>query len=112
MLKLSRWFCWLLLPTWAAAASPTLPGNEAVPGGVAVVALPVDGGHAPSVKLGERRIMVIRHEDHWYAVVGISLDTAPGDLSLDVAVPDTAVQQVEFSVAPKQYPEQDLTIRN
>jgi murein DD-endopeptidase MepM/ murein hydrolase activator NlpD len=94
------------------AAPATLPTGEAVPGGVAVLALPVSGSRAPTVKLGERHIMVIRHEDQWYAVVGIALDTAPGDVNLDVAQAGAAPQQLKFSVAPKQYPEQDLIIKN
>jgi hypothetical protein len=96
----------------ALAATPLLPESDAVPGGVAVVELPVSGSHAPAVKLGEHRIMTVSHEDHWYALVGIALDTAPGNLMLDLLLPTGADQQVPFSVAPKQYPEQDLTIKN
>jgi len=111
MKALLRAFCFLL-PAWTALASTTLPGNEAVPGGVAVVALPVNGGRAPVVKLGERRIMVIQHAGSWYALVGISLDAAPGDVTLDVLQAGAAAQQVKFTVAAKQYPEQDLIIKN
>lgn len=102
----------LLLPLWVSAAALSLPGNDAVPGGVVVVALPVNGDHAPVVKLGERRIMVIQHAGSWYALVGISLDAAPGDMTLDVLQAGSATQQVKFSVSAKQYPEQDLTIKN
>ncbi|MFI4920703.1 MAG: peptidoglycan DD-metalloendopeptidase family protein [Gammaproteobacteria bacterium] len=96
-----------------AAPAPTpMPISEAVPGGVAVVELPVSGKHAPKVKLGEHRLMVLSHDGVWYALVGISLDTAPGELTLDVLQSGASAQQIRFSVAPKQYPEQDLTIKN
>ena len=102
----------LLLPALVTAASPALPIGEAVPGGVAVLPLPASGAHAPTVKLDEHRVMVIRHGGQWYAVVGIGLDTAPGELTLDVTQPGAASQQLKFSIAAKQYPEQDLTIKN
>ena len=111
---MKAFLCWLSLftPAWTLAASIPLPAGETVPGGVAVLPLAVSGASAPVVKLGDHRIMVIRHEDQWYAVVGIGLDTAPGELSLDVVLPGTAPGQVKFKVSPKQYPEQDLTIKN
>ena len=102
----------LSLPAWVAAAPVVLPVNDAVPGGVAVVALPAGGTHAPKVKLGEHRVMVISHDGVWYAVVGIPLDASPGDMTLDVLHAGAASEQVKFSVTPKQYPEQDLTIKN
>ena len=102
----------LFIPAWTLAASVSLPTGETVPGGVAVQPLAVSGASAPVVKLGEHRVMVIRHEDQWYAVVGIGLDTAPGELSLDVTQPGATPSQVKFSVSAKQYPEQDLTIKN
>lgn len=102
----------LSLPAWAASAPVTLPVSNPVPGGVAVVALPAGGKHAPRVKLGEKRVMVIAHDGTWYAVVGIPLDASAGDMTLDVPHAGSASEQVKFSVAPKQYPEQDLTIKN
>ncbi|HEV2110678.1 MAG TPA: peptidoglycan DD-metalloendopeptidase family protein [Gammaproteobacteria bacterium] len=111
-MKALLWGLCLLLPLWVSAAVLSLPGNEAVPGGVAVVPLPVNGGHAPVVKLGARRVMVIQHAGAWYALVGIALDAAPGDMTLDVLQAGAATQQVKFSVAAKQYPEQDLAIKN
>lgn len=102
----------LLLPAWAGAAPLTLPVSDAVPGGVAVLQLLATGKHAPKVKLGEKRVMVIAHEGIWYAVVGIPLDTSPGDMTLDVLHAGAASEQLKLSIVPKQYPEQDLTIKN
>ena len=102
----------LSLPFWAKAAPLILPVSDPVPGGVAVIQLPTAGKHAPKVKMGEKRLMVITQGGVWYAVAGIPLDTAPGDMTLDVLHAGAASEQLKFSVAPKQYPEQDLTIKN
>ena len=102
----------LSFPLWVEAAPLTLPVSDAVPGGVAVVPLPTIGKHAPKVKLGEKRVMVIAHDGAWYALVGIPLDAAPGDMTLDLLHAGAASEQLKFSVTAKQYPEQDLTIKN
>lgn len=104
--------CCFTLPLLVKATPAPMPMTLTVPGGVAVVPLPVDGKHAPTVKLGDHKIMVVMHDGIWYALAGIPLDTAPGDMSLDVLQAGGATQQVKFSVTPKQYPEQDLTIKN
>ncbi len=67
----------LSLPCWAEAAPLTLPVSDAVPGGVAVVQLPVTGKHAPKVELGEKRVMIITQDGIWYAVVGIPWIRSP-----------------------------------
>lgn len=111
-MKRLLWALCLSSPALVSAATLTLPGSEAVPGGVAVVALPVGGNRAPVVKLGGHRIMVVRQSGSWYAVVGIPLDAVPGDMTLDLLRAGAATQQVSFTVVAKQYAEQDLTIKN
>jgi hypothetical protein len=100
---------WAPMPSWAA--SDAFPLDDAVPGGVAVVALP-DSVAAPHAELAGQRMMVVRHGDHWYALVGLSLDTAPGDKTLDVVERGASAAQLGFSVSPKEYPIQSLTISN
>lgn len=102
-------FC-VLLPTLLRAAE--LPVSEPVPGGVAVVALPFSGKTTPKATLDGRRLMVLRHGKQWYAVVGISLDTAPGHLTLHANQGRTAPRAIKVDVAPKEYPLQSLTIAN
>lgn len=101
--------CALLLPAVAVAAS--FPTSNAVPGGVAVLQLP-DSSDRPVVHLGKVRIMVVRHRHHWYALAGIPLATAPGELALDIKAAGEPALQLKFSVEAKTYPEQRLTIKN
>ena len=102
---------WLCLPTLVWAATPGFPLDDAVPGGVAVVALPA-ADKAPHVEFSGQRVMVVSHEGHWYALVGLSLDTVPGAKMLDVDVPGSADIHVGFTVMPKSYAVQALTISN
>jgi hypothetical protein len=99
-------FC---LPGLAWAATTIFPLDDAVPGGVAVVALPA-AKQAPHVEFSGQRMMVVRHAGHWYALVGLSLDTLPGAKTLDVNVPGASDIQVGFTVMPKSYPSQTVTI--
>jgi murein DD-endopeptidase MepM/ murein hydrolase activator NlpD len=59
-----------------------------------------------------KRIMVLSHDGQWYAVVGIPLDAAPGDKTLEVTSTHAAPVQTEFRVQPKTYPIQRITITN
>jgi murein DD-endopeptidase MepM/ murein hydrolase activator NlpD len=99
----------LLLP--AVAMSASLPKNEPVPGGVIVIELP-SANNTPNAYFDSRRIMVVRHADHWYAITGIPLETSAGEKTLDVALANQPSLQLQFSVLPKQYPEQQLVIKN
>jgi hypothetical protein len=100
----------LCLPGLAWAANAAFPLDDAVPGGVAVVALPTTGSTTPHVEFSGQRVMVVRHLRHWYALVGLSLDTVPGDKMLDVDVPGSTDIHVGFTVMPKSYPSQSVTI--
>ena len=90
----------LLLPSLAAA----LPAGDARPGGIAVLAL---GAHAthPAATFDGRRVLKMRYEDGWYAVVGIPLDREPGPAVLEVEG-----QERLFTVTPHAYREQRLTV--
>jgi hypothetical protein len=101
-------FC---LPSLAWAASTAFPLDDAVPGGVAVVALPA-AEMTPHVEFSGQKVMVVKHESHWYALVGLSLDTVPGAKILDVDVPGSTDIHVGFTVMPKAYAVQSLTIAN
>ncbi|HEX7964773.1 MAG TPA: peptidoglycan DD-metalloendopeptidase family protein [Gammaproteobacteria bacterium] len=98
----------LFSPVGVLAAAP-FPLDDAVPGGVAVVELP-ESAATPQVEYSGQRMMVVRHAGHWYALVGLSLDTVPGEKALDILVAGDATLHVAFSVMPKSYPEQALTI--
>ncbi|MDH5621488.1 MAG: peptidoglycan DD-metalloendopeptidase family protein [Gammaproteobacteria bacterium] len=94
--------CLLGVALHAAAAEESLR-----PGGIAIVDLGASGHEAPGVTLDGKPVLVMRRANRWYAVVGISLSTRPGDL-LVLAGPE----QKTIKVGSHAYREQRLTIEN
>jgi murein DD-endopeptidase MepM/ murein hydrolase activator NlpD len=90
----------------AAAVATDLPHSESVPGGVRIIALPGPSDAAPVAMFGQHRVMVIRRDDKWLAVVGIGLDAKLGTARLDV--PGSAAHT--FPIGPKTYTVQRLTV--
>ncbi|HEY6458008.1 MAG TPA: peptidoglycan DD-metalloendopeptidase family protein [Steroidobacteraceae bacterium] len=90
----------------AAARAADLPHSESVPGGVRIIALPDPSGPAPVAMFGQHRVMVIRGDDKWLAVVGIGLDAKLGTATLQVQG-DPAER---FPIGPKTYTVQRLTV--
>jgi murein DD-endopeptidase MepM/ murein hydrolase activator NlpD len=86
---------------WATENSPR-------PGGVAIVDIGPVSSAEPTVKLGDKRILVMRGDEQWHAVVGIPLDTAIGTIT--VARSDG--KSFDIDVAEHAYREQRLTIKN
>ncbi len=97
-----------LLP-WVAAAQ--LPETEAVPGGVVVMALGDAGQAAPRVYFNDQRVLTVRHQGQWHAVVGLPLSLVPGEYRLTVVGAD-GPRSLAFQVADKRYAVQHLTIAN
>jgi len=88
--------------------STTLPRHEPVPGGVAVIALKVQSPQAPIAHFGKQRVMVLKHKDQWYAIVGIPLTEKTG--SHDLHIDDAGT--LSFEIRAKKYETQSLTIKN
>ncbi len=113
----------LALPAFRALAAATSvssvwPHALPAPGGVARLSLgpaavrPLafmgdagDAGDANGVPL-----LVVGDAIDWTAVVGLALATLPGPASVRVQTPDGGVRQVAFTVVPKRYSEQRLTV--
>lgn len=92
----------------SAAVQAELPEHRPVPGGIAVVPLGI--GARPEVRLGTRRIAVVRTGEGWVAVAGVPLDAKPGAMTLTVS--DAAGERlVSVDVGTRQYREQHLTIK-
>jgi len=93
----------------AHTADPTampLPRSESVPGGVRLIAVPGPANAAPVAMFEQHRVMVIRRNDKWLAVVGIGLDATVGEAHLDVQ-PATPYP---FPIGPKTYTIQRLQV--
>lgn len=90
----------MLLPS--ARAEET----SALPGGIARIRLG-SGDRAPVARLGDSRVLVMRENAQWWAIVGVPLLAQPGSvLTVDVEGASSA----HIRVGTKRYPEQHLTI--
>ena len=95
----------------AASAADWVPASRPVPGGIAVVKLgPADGGAAPDVRFGERRVLVRRSQDHWIALVGLPLAQAAGPASIIVHAAGQPVRTLPLEVEPYAYATQQLQV--
>ncbi len=104
----------LFLVLSASAAAQDLPRAEDVPGGVAVVTLgaAMDGAAAPRAEFRDLRVMVVREDDAWKAVVGLPLKLAPGVYKVTASFADGRTQGYPFRVVSKDYPTQYITLKN
>ena len=90
-----------------------LPKNDPVPGGVALLKLHSTKNpqaDKPTVLYGQRRAMVIRHDDQWIAIVGISLNAEPGEHQVHIQPTGSPPFTMSFDVAPHAYESQYLTL--
>ena len=101
----------LLIALPAIAAAVELPATDPVPGGIAEVVLPAQGEARPLVRFEGRRLMTVREGRSWVAIVGIPLNTAPGNKALEMRDGERTLK-VPFEVKTKTYQVQSLTIPN
>ena len=94
-----------------AASAPALPQEELVPGGVALLNLGAAAEQIPHATFGEHRVLVVRADDRWFAVVGIPLSQQPGATHLRLQDASGAETQVPFEVKDKEYSVQRLTVK-
>ena len=95
----------------AACATTSLafaaPEHAPRPGGIAVLDLGATDAPAPAVQFDDKPVLVLQEGERWHAVVGIPLDTEPGDVWVEIDGTETAV-----SVSSHAYAEQRLTVKN
>jgi len=87
-----------------------LPQQSLVPGGIFILQLDAPPDQPPVVTYDDKRAMVLRSDNHWLAVVGLSLSTVPGHESVHVRAGDTPEAAVGFDVADKKYSVQSLKV--
>ena len=93
-----------------AAFAFDLPTDSRVPGGVAVITLGTQAEPPPVVQFRGRRVMTLRPQDHWVAVVGIPLSAKPGTESIQVRR-GSATTSVSFQIQDKQYSTQHIKLK-
>ena len=97
----------------AAAAPPepdVRPRAAPVPGGIARLSLG-PAASRPVAQAGEVPLLVLGDAIEWTALVGIALSAPPGRASITVqAAGGGGPRQVSYTVAPKRYTEQRLTV--
>jgi murein DD-endopeptidase MepM/ murein hydrolase activator NlpD len=93
---------------WVSPACAELPPHQPVPGGVAVI--PVDSASEPTVRVGKRRVAVVRDGDRWFAIAGIPLGTPAGPMTVRIDA-DGVSQTRDVDIGERQYREQHLTIK-
>src|SRR5579872_834321 len=99
----------IALGDFASAATVELPTPRLVPGGILIMPIAGAADRPPVVTFDGKRAMVLRAEESWVAVVGISLATPPGQASISwqsAEGPKTG----SFEILPKQYAVQSLTV--
>lgn len=96
---------------WASSVhAVALPPSTPVPGGIAVVRVAPASEPAPTVWLGDERVMVLPDGEGWSAIVGIALATEPGPQTLRVEPASGEAHTLQFEVGPKSYATQSLTV--
>lgn len=101
-------FILLLAFTFQLQAEELVQHNP-VPGGIALIELP-DSPHPPKAFFQQHRVMVIRQDQLWLAVVGLPLTLKPGEQQLKLeSSPPTSIS---FQVDEKSYESQHITVKN
>lgn len=103
----------LLIVCCAQVNAVPLPAHDPVPGGIAVLYLPLPPRSAmPRADYLGHRVLVERAGANWVALVGIPLTLAPGDQQLHYASAKGKAATLRFVVRPAHYREQHITLQN
>lgn len=127
---MNKYACALLL---ALSVSPALlmagalPRAEPVPGGIALVTLPKhlvpeadawtriaqeNPAAPPLAYYNEQRVLVVADGASFLAVVGIPLETPPGNQTLHVQSASGERESLSFTVGEKEYAVQRITLKD
>jgi murein DD-endopeptidase MepM/ murein hydrolase activator NlpD len=93
----------------ASAFSYALPHESAVPGGVKILRLDVQGNSMPYVDVEGHRALVVQDGTGWIAIIGIPLSAPLAPRVVIVRSGDTR-QELEFSIGDKHYASQSLKV--
>jgi murein DD-endopeptidase MepM/ murein hydrolase activator NlpD len=96
-----------LLPS--LALSYALPTESAVPGGVKLIRLDVQGDVMPYVEVDGHRALVVQDGARWVAVIGIPLSAPLEPRQVIVRTADSR-RELEFTLQDKRYASQSLKV--
>lgn len=89
----------------------TLPQEHPVPGGIALLNLPAQSS-APRAEFLGHRVMVLRKDAGWLAVVGIPLTSVPGVETMEYRNARNERVSLKFTVQAAHYREQHITLED
>ena len=89
-----------------------LPRESRVPGGVALLRVGDATEPRPAVSRDGVPVWVSRQATQWVAAVGLPLSLQPGEQQVEVRSTDGAARTITFTVKPKRYPVQHVTLRD
>jgi len=92
----------LVIPIQAFAQPMVVESR--VPGGVAVVELPVSQKMRPEAHYLGSPVMVRQDSGNWFAIIGLGLKTSPGQKLIQLGSDEK--KEISFSVENKHYPTQ------
>lgn len=100
--------CWLfaVAPTLAEQTKQNLENRYSYPGGIAELRLEKQSDELPEIKYGIREPVIIEHDRYWRILIGIDLDTLPGDylVYLKRSIEDARSEYLTFNVEQHRYP--------
>ena len=100
----------LALSSQLASATAELPQRSVVPGGVLTLAIDAPAERAPIATFEGNRVLVLKGEQGWLAIVGLPLSAQPGPAELAVRIGDAPEKHIEFQITDKQYATQSLKV--
>jgi murein DD-endopeptidase MepM/ murein hydrolase activator NlpD len=101
----------LLLTVIYSFNAQAIPEHDPVPGGIALISVP-DNGQQLKGFYNKKRIAIISNNNKHYAMVGLSLKSKAGRQHIELKWNDGRTQIKPFTIKPKAYEEQHLTIKN
>jgi murein DD-endopeptidase MepM/ murein hydrolase activator NlpD len=93
----------------SGSLADALPQTSAIPGGVVTLPVGAPADARPVATLDGARVLVLRSEGQWLAVVGVPLATKPGRQELVVSH-GGRTERLGFDVAAKEYDVQKLKV--
>ena len=109
MIKFFTFFL-ALFPSLLTAVQ--LPEASPVPGGIISIAIADASEKPPNVFFNDKRVLVVKNNHLWFAVVGISLSEKPGNHQITLKSDGQQNLLIEFVVQSKDYPAQYITLKN